>query len=113
MNDQWYSAEYSTFSVSDEVGLYTLSVGGYSGDAGDSLAATINPIWDSNNRPFSTPDRDNDICPCNCATGSRWHGWWFGYCSYSSLNYEFLYAEWCTDVYVQDVKTSRMLVKIY
>jgi len=28
----WYSAEYSTFSISDEAGSYQLTVDGYSGD---------------------------------------------------------------------------------
>jgi len=112
-NDQWYSAEYSTFSVSDEVGLYTLSVGGYSGDAGDALAGTINPLWDANNKPFSTPDRDNDDCPaCSCAA-LRYHGWWFGYCTYSSLNYDFMLSIWETVNHVYEVTTSRMFVKLY
>jgi len=39
-NGLWYSAEYSTFSISDEVGKYRLTVAGYSGDAGDPLRVT-------------------------------------------------------------------------
>ena len=39
-NGLWYSAEYSTFSVTDEVGKYQLTVAGYSGDAGDAMMNT-------------------------------------------------------------------------
>jgi len=36
--DKWYSAEYWTFKVGDElIDKYRLEVSGYSGDAGDSL----------------------------------------------------------------------------
>ena len=46
-------ARYSSFSVGDSVSQYTLSVSGYSGTAGDSLA------YHSGSK-FSTRDQDND-----------------------------------------------------
>jgi len=58
---------------------------------------------------FSTPENDNDMCPCNCAN-DRGHGWWFNWCSISSLNFDGT-AFWETSVVVQDVQASRMLVK--
>jgi len=55
----WYSAEYSTFSVSDEAGKYLLTAAGYSGDAGDALTATTPAHHISDGKMFSTPDSDN------------------------------------------------------
>ena len=47
---------------------YTINVGGYTGDAGDSLAY-------HNGQRFSTYDRDNDSSGSNCA--QDWKGaWW-------------------------------------
>jgi len=74
----WYSAEYSTFSISDEASEYQLTVAGYSGDAGDAMAAAIDADWIANGRKFTTVDNDNDVRPNeNCAVlfGG---GWWFG-----------------------------------
>ena len=64
-------AEYSTFRVDSEDEDYRLWVGGYSGNASDSLSA-------HNGYKFSTVDRNNDLapkcCPCAPAYGG---GWWF------------------------------------
>ena len=54
-------AHYSTFIVGGAHTKYTLTVGGYSGNANDSLKAF------HNNMKFSTYDRDNDIYFANCA----------------------------------------------
>ena len=72
----WYWAEYSTFSISDEVGKYRLTVDGYSGDAGDSLM-NVESKWVADGRPFSTADNDNDDSGHNCAE-LEFGGWWFG-----------------------------------
>ena len=72
-------ANYSTFNVSNSSTEYILTVGGYSGTAGDSL--TVN----HNGRRFSTRDNDNDMWPDNCAqyyTGA----WWYNSCHNSNLN---------------------------
>ena len=72
-------AQYTTFSVGDSTTEYTLTVGGYSGTAGDSLAY-------HNGMKFSTRDNDNDFhSGLNCA--QYWNSaWWFNACFYSHLN---------------------------
>ena len=64
-------AVYSTFRVEGEDADYQLWVGGYRGNASDSLSA-------HNGFKFSTVDRNNDeapkCCPCAPAYGG---GWWF------------------------------------
>ena len=72
-------AHYSKFSVSDEMGIYTLRLGTYSGTAGDSLSPH------HNNRAFSTFDKDNDGSRANCADYHK-GGWWFGDCDSANLN---------------------------
>jgi hypothetical protein len=67
-------AEYSTFRVDGEETDFKLWVGGYTGNASDSLSA-------HNGYKFSTVDRNNDeapkCCPCAPAYGG---GWWFYRC---------------------------------
>ena len=72
-------AQYTCFSVGDSSSKYILSVSGYSGTAGDSLAL-------HNGHRFSTRDQDNDNAPLgNCA---RWFkgAWWYRKCHASNLN---------------------------
>ena len=72
-------AQYTTFSVGNSTTEYTLTVGGYSGTAGDSLDY-------HNGMKFSTRDNDNDDWSSgNCA--QTYHGgWWFNNCITSHLN---------------------------
>jgi len=79
-----YQAQYSKFSVGPESELYRLRVGGYNqssvSSGGDGF--TMNHVTNNNMR-FSTPDRDNDICGCHCA--SSWKGgWWYSNCGMSN-----------------------------
>ncbi|ELT97596.1 hypothetical protein CAPTEDRAFT_159256 [Capitella teleta] len=46
-------ARYSTFRVGSEEEQFTLTIDGYSGNAGNAMIA-------HNSRAFSTKDRDND-----------------------------------------------------
>ncbi|XP_019619693.1 PREDICTED: fibrinogen C domain-containing protein 1-like [Branchiostoma belcheri] len=71
-------AKYGTFSIGDESTDYTLNIGGYSGDAGDSMDY-------KNGMKFSARDMDNDVWGESCA---RWHsgGWWYKACAESVLN---------------------------
>ena len=70
-------AQYTTFCVGNSTTEYTLTVGGYSGTAEDSLTG------EHNGMKFST--RDNDNSQGNCA--QAWHGgWWFNGCFHSHLN---------------------------
>nr|XP_058948134.1 techylectin-5B-like [Pocillopora verrucosa] len=69
-------AEYDMFVVATESKKYQLSVGKYSGTAGDSLTQ-------HHDYPFSTKDRDHDNY--SCAEGHQ-GGWWYDACYYSNLN---------------------------
>ena len=77
-NGQSKYARYDRFSIADESNNYKLTVGSYSGTAGDSLTH-------HNGSPFTTKDRDNDSWGGNCAveyTGA----WWYKDCHQSNLN---------------------------
>ena len=106
-------AEYSTFAISDEAHGYTLSIGTYSGTAGDSLT------W-HNHRPFLTKDHTGTGRPAPCPV--KYKGdWWYYDCSHSNLNGLYLrafhtsYADgvnwyhWRGDYY--SLKTSIMMIK--
>ena len=71
-------AKYSTFNIGDSTTDYTITVGGYSGDAGDSLSV-------HNGRKFTTKDRDKDGWIGHCAV--TYSGAWRYYaCHFSNLN---------------------------
>ena len=71
-------AEYSTFEILSESDGYKLKVGGFSGDAGDSLSY-------HNGLMFSTKDHDQDLAGKNCA--EYYSGaWWYNLCHHSNLN---------------------------
>ena len=66
----YYYAQYRKFMVGSEDTEYTLYIGNYTGDAGDSLSY-------SNYAKFSTYDEDNDlVSSSNCASSYR-GGWWY------------------------------------
>ncbi|CAL4083246.1 unnamed protein product, partial [Meganyctiphanes norvegica] len=69
-------AEYSTFKLHGEGEMYKLEIGGYSGNAGDSLN---DPWYGSNLSPFSTYNSDNDRSSLNCASMLK-GGWWWRSC---------------------------------
>ncbi|KAL9961213.1 hypothetical protein ACROYT_G030116 [Oculina patagonica] len=72
-------AEYGSFGVASEGNKYQLSVGSYSGTAGDSLTF-------HNSYPFSTKDQDNDYqSNSNCAVQYK-GAWWYHGCYNSNLN---------------------------
>ena len=107
----WYSVEYASFSVSSEADFYRLSVSGFSGDEGDAIAAPVKSLRRVNGRRFSTPDVDNDMNIYRCDDGIT--GWWFKNCARSTLNHD-TNAYWnaVTDVYIYNVISTRMLVKL-
>ncbi len=72
-------AVYDSFAVGNADTNYQLTIGSYTGTAGDSLAY-------HNGMEFSTRDRDNDQSSgTHCAELGR-GGWWYNGCYYSSLN---------------------------
>jgi ficolin len=80
-------ALYSTFVVGSSAFNYPLTVGGFSGNCGDSMAY-------HNGMPFTTYDNPHDYdyyyyyfgyYASNCAY--MWKGgWWYNYCHESNLN---------------------------
>uniref|UniRef100_A0A7N8XH52 Tenascin-like n=1 Tax=Mastacembelus armatus TaxID=205130 RepID=A0A7N8XH52_9TELE len=74
--DESAYAKYSTFEVAKK--NYRLTVGGYSGTAGDSLSY-------HNHLIFSTKDRDPAPFITRCATSYR-GGWWYKNCHEANLN---------------------------
>ncbi|XP_019615929.1 PREDICTED: microfibril-associated glycoprotein 4-like [Branchiostoma belcheri] len=79
-------AKYGTFSIGDESAYYTLNIGGYSGDAGDSMGH-------HNGRKFSARNRDNDGSSIyNCAQLFS-GGWWYNNCASSALNAAYFQPE--------------------
>ena len=72
-------AKYSTFNIGDSATDYTITLGGYSGDAGDSM------IFPHNGMKFSTKDKDNDVSLDNCAVLFS-GAWWYESCYLSNLN---------------------------
>lgn len=71
-------AEYNLFAITSERTKYQLSLGGYSGTAGDSLSH-------HRGHPFSTRDQDNDNKGSNCAVEYK-GAWWYDRCHFANLN---------------------------
>ena len=72
--------------MEDSTSQYRLRVSGYSGTAGDAIAASGFSHYNANGMKFSTRDRDNDSKNgVNCAAYNN-AGWWFNACSHSFLN---------------------------
>uniref|UniRef100_A0A1X7TNK4 Fibrinogen C-terminal domain-containing protein n=1 Tax=Amphimedon queenslandica TaxID=400682 RepID=A0A1X7TNK4_AMPQE len=71
-------ANYSTFNVNDGSTEYILTVGGYSGTAGDCM-------YYHNEYRFTTRDNNNDGWHRNCAQGFT-GAWWYNKCLNSNLN---------------------------
>ncbi|XP_028410562.1 ryncolin-4-like, partial [Dendronephthya gigantea] len=71
-------AEYGLFALTSERQKYQLSLGTYSGNAGDSFSA-------HKGMSFSTKDSDNDAHTKHCAVAYK-GGWWYNACHTSNLN---------------------------
>ena len=71
-------ANYSLFTVAGPTTNYRLTVGGYTGDAGNSMNG-------HNGMQFTTKDRDHDNWNRNCAEVLK-GAWWYNGCHYSNLN---------------------------
>uniref|UniRef100_A0A182YJK9 Fibrinogen C-terminal domain-containing protein n=1 Tax=Anopheles stephensi TaxID=30069 RepID=A0A182YJK9_ANOST len=107
-------ARYDLFQIGTEVQKYRLmTLGGYSGTAGDSLS-------DLKGNSFSTQDMDNDTWDKNCAVS--YHGaWWYAACHQSNLNGKYLRGqtnEFATGMvwkafrgYHYALKSSKMMIR--
>ena len=71
-------ASYSTFTIANAAGGYCLSVGGYSGTAGDAMSSY-------SGQKFSARNVDQDVYGGNYATEFR-GAWWYRDCHSSNLN---------------------------
>ncbi|CAG2186091.1 Angiopoietin-related protein 1,Veficolin-1,Ficolin-1-A,Ryncolin-1,Fibrinogen C domain-containing protein 1,Tenascin-N,Angiopoietin-related protein 7,Angiopoietin-related protein 6,Ficolin-3,Fibrinogen-like protein 1,Ficolin-1,Ficolin-1-B,Fibrinogen beta chain,Angiopoietin-4,Tenascin-R,Ryncolin-2,Fibrinogen C domain-containing protein 1-A,Microfibril-associated glycoprotein 4,Fibrinogen-like protein A,Ryncolin-3,Angiopoietin-2,Tenascin-X,Ficolin-2,Fibrinogenalpha chain,Tenascin,Angiopoietin-related protein len=78
-NNKKYYAKYQTFVVGDASSQYKLTVGSYSGNAGDSLKY-------HNGMKFSAVDRDNDHDSRNNGCVKLYGPWWHNDCCHSALN---------------------------
>ncbi|GFO26143.1 fibrinogen related protein 12.1 [Plakobranchus ocellatus] len=72
-------AHYSEFSIENEKSKYTLRIGQYNGNAGNSLEY-------HKGKPFTTFDRDNDDTSSENCAETQIGGWWYGACDTADLN---------------------------
>jgi len=111
----WYSAEYWSFKIGDELNdNYRLEVSGYNGDAGDSLQWEGDKNGDTNagdyyqnGMGFTTYDQDNDQADDNCAVNNGGGGW-FRRCHMACLTCVEGKFEWAT---MGQLAASRMMIK--
>ncbi|XP_078578637.1 angiopoietin-related protein 2-like [Branchiostoma floridae x Branchiostoma japonicum] len=86
-------AKYSSFSVGSG-SYYRLSVGGYSGTAGDGFYLSESSThWGYlNGQAFSARDVDHDTWSRSCAGANQYYtgGWWYKGCGHSALNGPYL-----------------------
>ena len=106
-------AEYSTFAISDEAHGYTLSIGTYSGTAGDALTY-------HKNQPFLTKDHRGTGHSARCPVKYK-GAWWYNNCHDSNLNGPYLrgnhtsyangvnWAQW--KGYHHSLKTTIMMIQ--
>ena len=73
-------AKYSQFSVAPESQLYQLKLSGY-----EAVSTVSDSLKNHDGQSFSTPDKDNDASPRNCAQVYS-SGWWFKSCVNVNLN---------------------------
>ena len=83
---RWYYIHYNQFSVGSASEKYPLTVGGYTGVAGDWFnLQDYQQRYLLNGMKFTTLDNDNDKRDDgNCAAGSS--GWWYNNCADFNFN---------------------------
>ena len=86
-------AMYDTFRIADEADGYRLTIGGYSGDAGDSMSDH------HNGQMFSTKDRDNDVVLMLNSAELFTGAWWYSLYISSSLNGQYHVGPFVSDGY--------------
>ena len=84
-------AIYDHFSIGNSSSNYRLSVGGYSGSAGDSFSSHTDAM-------FSAYDKDNDKHRSHCAY-KHLGGWWYAKCFKVNLNGHYRSQNEIFDIY--------------
>ncbi|XP_052087278.1 fibrinogen-like protein A isoform X4 [Mytilus californianus] len=94
-------AVYKTFVIGDENSKYKLTIGDYTGTAGNKMNY-------SNGNSFSTKDRDNSH---KCAKNVRHGPWWNSSCSFTALNLDLnkLKLRWDNYNFIKDVMKIRKI----
>ncbi|XP_076076516.1 ryncolin-1-like [Mytilus galloprovincialis] len=97
-------AVYKTFVVGDENSKYKLTIGDYTGTAGDRMNS-------NNGRSFTTKDRDNDSNSGNCASHYTHGPWWHGDCSNVYLNVDLKKTkmQWYVRLFIKAVMKIRKI----
>ncbi|KAI4899727.1 hypothetical protein NFI96_013639, partial [Prochilodus magdalenae] len=85
-------AQYDRFHVANENQRYRLTIGGYTGTAGDALQ--FSKKFNHDQKDFSTPDRDNDRYPSGNCGAYYSSGWWFDACMAANLNGNYYQARY-------------------
>ncbi|XP_029810419.1 angiopoietin-related protein 5-like isoform X2 [Suricata suricatta] len=94
VDNRTLQAHYDDFHVAGEDLFYRLTLGLYSGNAGDAFRGSGGPD-DQEGCGFSTLDRDHDRCsPCtdgaepfaSCSHDRSGAGWWYSDCGQADLN---------------------------
>ncbi|XP_076084687.1 fibrinogen C domain-containing protein 1-A-like isoform X3 [Mytilus galloprovincialis] len=95
-------AVYKTFVVGDAESKYKLTIGDYSGNAGNQMVY-------HNEMKFSTFDQDNDQHDAKCA--NSYGPWWHKSCCHSGLNKKFNTNLYWNDFNSNAAKTSVMMIR--
>ncbi|XP_063405954.1 fibrinogen-like protein A [Mytilus trossulus] len=95
-------AVYKTFTLGDAASKYQLTIGNYSGIAGDNMAY-------HNEMKFSTTDQDNDQNSDKCV--DKYGPWWHKNCLYSGLNKAFKNNLYWASFSSQTATTSVMMIR--
>ncbi|KAI7811951.1 hypothetical protein IRJ41_022225 [Triplophysa rosa] len=85
-------AHYDHFHVANESQQYRLSIGGYSGTAGNAMQ--FNEKYNHDQKLFTTPDRDNDLYPSGNCGAYYSSGWWFDACMSANLNGKYYHTKY-------------------
>ncbi|XP_073738676.1 angiopoietin-related protein 5-like isoform X2 [Callorhinus ursinus] len=94
LDNHTLQAHYEHFHVDREDQFYQLTLGPYSGNAGDAFRG-VGQTDNQEGCGFSTLDRDHDRCsPCtdgaqtftSCSHDRSGAGWWYSACGHADLN---------------------------
>ncbi|XP_067866051.1 fibrinogen-like protein 1-like protein isoform X2 [Heterodontus francisci] len=84
-----YFADYDSFTIGNERSGYVLSLGRYTGNAGNALMGYGSKVIHDNMK-FSTFDKDQDRSRANCAASCQ-GAFWFNNCYRVNLNTKNIY----------------------